>query len=189
NSYGSRRGNHEIMMRGTFANIRIKNQMLDGEEGGDTVYIPAMEKMPIWDAAAKYIADGTPLVVLAGKEYGTGSSRDWAAKGVQLQGVRAVIAESFERIHRSNLVGMGILPLQFKAGESVKSLGLSGFETIDIVGLSDDMHPGQEYTVRATSDSGAVTEFKAISRIDTPVEVNYYKNGGILQTVLRRMAN
>ncbi len=189
NSYGSRRGNHEIMMRGTFANIRIKNQMLDGEEGGDTVYIPAMEKMPIWDAAEKYIADGTPLVVLAGKEYGTGSSRDWAAKGVQLQGVRAVIAESFERIHRSNLVGMGILPLQFKAGESVKSLGLSGFETIDIIGLSDDMHPGQEYTVRATSDSGAVTEFKAISRIDTPVEVNYYKNGGILQTVLRRMAN
>ncbi|MCB9119817.1 MAG: aconitate hydratase AcnA [Caldilinea sp.] len=189
NSYGSRRGNHEIMMRGTFANIRIKNQMLDGEEGGDTVYIPAMEKMPIWDAAAKYIADGTPLVVLAGKEYGTGSSRDWAAKGVQLQGVRAVIAESFERIHRSNLVGMGILPLQFKAGESVKSLGLSGFETIDIVGLSDDMHPGQEYTVRATSDSGVVTEFKAVSRIDTPVEVNYYKNGGILQTVLRRMAN
>ncbi len=189
NSYGSRRGNHEIMMRGTFANIRIKNQMLDGEEGGDTVYIPAMEKMPIWDAAEKYIADGTPLVVLAGKEYGTGSSRDWAAKGVQLQGVRAVIAESFERIHRSNLVGMGILPLQFKAGESVKSLGLTGFETIDIIGLSDDMHPGQEYTVRATSDSGAVTEFRAISRIDTPVEVNYYKNGGILQTVLRRMAN
>ena len=189
NSYGSRRGNHEIMMRGTFANIRIKNQMLDGEEGGDTVYIPAMEKMPIWDAAEKYIADGTPLVVLAGKEYGTGSSRDWAAKGVQLQGVRAVIAESFERIHRSNLVGMGILPLQFKPGESVKSLGLSGFETIDIIGLSDEMHPGQEYTVRATSDSGAVTEFKAISRIDTPVEVNYYKNGGILQTVLRRMAN
>ena len=189
NSYGSRRGNHEIMMRGTFANIRIKNQMLDGEEGGDTVYIPAMEKMPIWDAAEKYIADGTPLIVLAGKEYGTGSSRDWAAKGVQLQGVRAVIAESFERIHRSNLVGMGILPLQFKAGESVKSLGLTGFETIDIIGLSDEMHPGQEYTVRATSDSGAVTEFKAISRIDTPVEVNYYKNGGILQTVLRRMAN
>ena len=189
NSYGSRRGNHEIMMRGTFANIRIKNQMLDGDEGGDTVYIPAMEKMPIWDAAEKYMTDGTPLVVLAGKEYGTGSSRDWAAKGVQLQGVRAAIAESFERIHRSNLVGMGILPLQFKAGESVKSLGLTGFETIDIIGLSDEMHPGQEYTVRATSDSGAVTEFKAISRIDTPVEVNYYKNGGILQTVLRRMAN
>ena len=188
NSYGSRRGNHEIMMRGTFANIRIKNQMLDGEEGGDTVYIPAMQKMPIWDAAEKYIADGTPLVVLAGKEYGTGSSRDWAAKGVQLQGVRVVIAESFERIHRSNLVGMGILPLQFKPDESVKGLGLTGFETIDVVGLSDDMRPGQEYTVRATSDRGTVTEFKTISRIDTPVEVNYYKNGGILQTVLRRMA-
>ena len=189
NSYGSRRGNHEIMMRGTFANIRIKNQMLDGEEGGDTVYIPAMQKMSIWDAAEKYSADGTPLVVLAGKEYGTGSSRDWAAKGVQLQGVRAVIAESFERIHRSNLVGMGILPLQFKSGESAKSLGLTGFETIDIAGLSDKMHPGQEYTVRATSATGAVTEFMAVSRIDTPVEVNYYKNGGILQTVLRRMAN
>jgi aconitate hydratase len=194
NSYGSRRGNHEIMMRGTFANIRIKNQMLDGEEGGDTVYIPPassgeMQKMAIWDAAEKYIADDTPLVVLAGKEYGTGSSRDWAAKGVQLQGVRAVIAESFERIHRSNLVGMGVLPLQFKPGENVKSLGLSGFETYDILGLGEEMHPGQEYTVRATSQSGAVTEFKAVSRIDTPVEVNYYKNGGILQTVLRRMAN
>jgi aconitate hydratase len=189
NSYGSRRGNHEIMMRGTLANIRIKNQMLDGEEGGDTVYIPTMQKMAIWDAAEKYIGDGTPLIVLAGKEYGTGSSRDWAAKGVQLQGVRAVIAESFERIHRSNLVGMGVLPLQFKPGESVKSLGLSGFETYDILGLGEEMHPGQEYTVRATSQSGAVTEFKAISRIDTPVEVNYYKNGGILQTVLRRMAN
>jgi len=189
NSYGSRRGNHEIMMRGTLANIRIKNQMLDGEEGGDTVYIPTMQKMAIWDAAEKYIGDGTPLIVLAGKEYGTGSSRDWAAKGVQLQGVRAVIAESFERIHRSNLVGMGVLPLQFKPGESVKSLGLSGFETYDILGLGEEMHPGQEYTVRATSQSGAVTEFTAISRIDTPVEVNYYKNGGILQTVLRRMAN
>ncbi|MFO7631889.1 MAG: aconitate hydratase AcnA [Caldilinea sp.] len=189
NSYGSRRGNHEIMMRGTFANIRIKNQMLDGEEGGDTVYIPSMEKMPIWDAAEKYMQDGTPLVVLAGKEYGTGSSRDWAAKGVQLQGVRAVIAESFERIHRSNLVGMGILPLQFKSGESAKTLGLTGFEIFDIIGLNEEMHAGQEFTVRATSQGGAVTEFMAISRIDTPVEVNYYKNGGILQTVLRRMAN
>ncbi|MCL4830021.1 MAG: aconitate hydratase AcnA [Caldilinea sp.] len=189
NSYGSRRGNHEVMMRGTFANIRIKNQMLDGEEGGDTVYIPTMQKMAIWDAAEKYMQDGTPLIVLAGKEYGTGSSRDWAAKGVLLQGVRAVIAESFERIHRSNLVGMGVLPLQFKPGESAKSLGLSGFETYDIIGLGEEMYPGQEYTVRATSQSGAVTEFKVISRIDTPVEVNYYKNGGILQTVLRRMAN
>jgi len=188
NSYGSRRGNHEVMMRGTFANIRIKNQMLDGEEGGDTVYIPTMQKMTIYDASVNYINDGTPLVILAGKEYGTGSSRDWAAKGPQLQGVRAVIAESFERIHRSNLVGMGILPLQFKADQNVNSLGLSGFETFDILGLTDEMVPNQEYTVRATSQAGAVSEFQVISRIDTPVEVNYYKNGGILQTVLRRLA-
>ncbi len=189
NSYGSRRGNHEVMMRGTFANIRIKNQMLDGEEGGDTVYIPSMEKMTIYDAAMKYIDDGTPLIILAGKEYGTGSSRDWAAKGVQLQGVRAAIAESYERIHRSNLVGMGVLPLQFKAGQSAATLGLSGFETFDILGISDDMVPNQEYTVRATAQSGAVTEFQVTSRIDTPVEINYYKNGGILQTVLRRLAS
>jgi aconitate hydratase len=163
--------------------------MLDGEEGGDTVYIPNMEKMSIYDAAMKYIEDGTPLIILAGKEYGTGSSRDWAAKGVQLQGVRAAIAESYERIHRSNLVGMGILPLQFKPGQSAASLGLSGFETFDILGMSDDMVPNQEYTVRATSQSGAVTEFQVVSRIDTPVEINYYKNGGILQTVLRRLAS
>ena len=189
NSYGSRRGNHEVMMRGTFANIRIKNQMLDGTEGGYTVYIPKNEQMTIYDAAMAYREDGTPLIILAGKEYGTGSSRDWAAKGPQLQGVRAAIAESFERIHRSNLVGMGILPLQFKPGQNILTLGLSGFETFDILGLTDDMYPGQEYTVRATSDSGGVTEFTAISRIDTPVEVNYYKNGGILHTVLRRLAS
>ncbi|MBP7960491.1 MAG: aconitate hydratase AcnA [Caldilineaceae bacterium] len=188
NSFGSRRGNHEVMMRGTFANIRIKNQMLDGTEGGLTVHIPTMEQLPIWTAAERYMAEGTPLVILAGKEYGTGSSRDWAAKGVQLQGVRAVIAESFERIHRSNLVGMGVLPLQFAAGQNVKSLGLSGFETFDIIGLSEEMFPGEAYTVRATDNGGRVTEFKAISRIDTPVEINYYKNGGILHTVLRRMA-
>jgi aconitate hydratase len=188
NSYGSRRGNHEVMMRGTFANIRIKNQMLDGEEGGDTVYIPSMEKMSIYDAAMRYKEDGTPLIILAGREYGTGSSRDWAAKGPQLQGVRAVIAESFERIHRSNLVGMGVLPLQFKPGEGVGPLDLSGFETFDILGLDDNLHPGQEYTVRATAPTGGVKEFKVVSRIDTPVEVNYYKNGGILQTVLRRIA-
>ncbi|RIK35916.1 MAG: aconitate hydratase AcnA [Chloroflexi bacterium] len=188
NSYGSRRGNHEIMMRGTFANIRIKNQMLDGEEGGNTVYIPSMQKMSIYDAAMQYQADKTPLIVLAGREYGTGSSRDWAAKGPQLLGVRAVIAESFERIHRSNLVGMGVLPLQFMPGEGVSKLDLSGFETYDILGLSDEMHPGQEYTVRATDERGLVKEFKVISRIDTPVEVNYYKNGGILHTVLRRLA-
>jgi len=189
NSYGSRRGNHEVMMRGTFANIRIKNQMLDGEEGGYTVYIPEMEKMSIYDAAMKYVDDGTPLIILAGKEYGTGSSRDWAAKGVQLQGVRAAIAESYERIHRSNLVGMGVLPLQFKDGQSAASLGLSGFETFDILGLTDEMMPNQEYVVRATAQSGAVTEFQVVSRIDTPVEINYYKNGGILQTVLRRLAS
>ena len=189
NSYGSRRGNHEVMMRGTFANIRIKNQMLDGDEGGYTVHIPTMEKLAIWDAAEKYMVDGTPLIVLAGKEYGTGSSRDWAAKGVQLQNVKAAIAESFERIHRSNLVGMGVLPLQFKPGQSIAGLGLSGFETYDILGLSDEMEPGQEYRVRATAENGSVTEFTVVSRIDTPVEVNYYKNGGILHTVLRRMAN
>ncbi|MDQ3249663.1 MAG: aconitate hydratase AcnA, partial [Chloroflexota bacterium] len=188
NSYGSRRGNHEVMMRGTFANIRIKNQMLDGEEGGDTIYIPEMKKLSIYDAAMRYQADGTPLIILAGKEYGIGSSRDWAAKGPQLQGVRAVIAENYERIHRSNLVGMGILPLQFKPGDSVSKLDLSGFETFDILGLDDAMQPGQEYTVRATANNGAVKEFKVISRINTPVEVRYYINGGILQTVLRRMA-
>jgi aconitate hydratase len=188
NSYGSRRGNHEVMMRGTFANIRIKNQMLPGVEGGVTKYIPSGEIMPVWDAAERYMQDGTPLLVLAGKEYGTGSSRDWAAKGVLLQGVRAVIAESFERIHRSNLVGMGVLPLQFMPGESAKSLGLTGYERFDLLGLGGEMQPGQRYTVRATGDDGTVTEFQVISRIDTPVEVNYYKNGGILQTVLRRLA-
>jgi aconitate hydratase len=188
NSYGSRRGNHEVMMRGTFANIRIKNQMLDGVEGGYTVYIPEMTQMAIWDAAERYMGDGTPLIILAGKEYGTGSSRDWAAKGVQLQGVKAIIAESYERIHRSNLVGMGVLPLQFKEGEGASELDLSGFETYDILGLSDEMVPNQEYTVRAIDNQGNVKEFKAISRLDTPVEINYYKNGGILHTVLRRMA-
>ena len=188
NSYGSRRGNHEVMMRGTFANIRIKNQMLDGQEGGLTVHIPTMEQMPIWTAAERYMREGTPLIILAGKEYGTGSSRDWAAKGVQLQGVKAVIAESFERIHRSNLVGMGVLPLEFVDGQSAASLDLSGFETFDIIGLSEDLSPGQRYTVRATAENGRVTEFAVHSRLDTPVEVNYYKNGGILHTVLRRLA-
>jgi aconitate hydratase len=188
NSYGSRRGNHEVMMRGTFANIRIKNQMLQGVEGGVTKHIPSGETLAIWDAAERYMAGGTPLVILAGKEYGTGSSRDWAAKGVQLQGVRAVIAESFERIHRSNLVGMGVLPLVFKPGESAKTLGLSGYESFEILGLDDNLKPGQSYTVRATNDEGKAVEFEVISRIDTPVEANYYKNGGILQTVLRKIA-
>lgn len=187
NSYGSRRGNHEIMMRGTFANIRIQNQMLDGVEGGSTVYIPTSEQMSIWDAAAQYQQERTPLIVLAGKEYGTGSSRDWAAKGPWLQGVRAVIAESFERIHRSNLVGMGILPLQFKDSQNVHSLDLSGFEIYDILGLTDEMEPNQDYTVRVTDERGGVGEFMVTSRLDTPVEVEYYKNGGILHTVLRRL--
>ena len=188
NSYGSRRGNHEVMMRGTYANIRIKNGLVPGVEGGVTKYLPTGTVMPIWDAAERYTEAGTPLLVLAGKEYGTGSSRDWAAKGVLLQGVRAVIAESFERIHRSNLVGMGILPLQFKPGKNVKELGLTGEESYEILGLSDAMEPRQDYTVRAVRDDGTVTEFKVMSRIDTPVEVNYYRNGGILQTVLRRLA-
>ena len=197
NSYGSRRGNHEVMMRGTFANIRIKNQMLDGVEGGYTAYIPStgqvidsaagLEEMAIWDAAAKYEQEGTPLIILAGKEYGTGSSRDWAAKGPWLQGVKAVIAESYERIHRSNLVGMGILPLQFVDGQNMQSLDLSGFETFDILGLTEEMRPNQAYTVRVTRESGVVGEFSVTSRLDTPVEVNYYKNGGILHTVLRRL--
>jgi aconitate hydratase len=162
--------------------------MLDGEEGGDTVYVPSMQKMSIYDAAMCYQEDKTPLIVLAGREYGTGSSRDWAAKGPQLLGVRAVIAESFERIHRSNLVGMGVLPLQFLPGEGVNKLDLSGFETYDILGLDDNVQPGQHYTVRATAPTGATKEFQVISRINTPVEVTYYKNGGILQTVLRRLA-
>ena len=197
NSYGSRRGNHEVMMRGTFANIRIKNQMLDGVEGGYTAYIPStgqvidsaagLEEMAIWDAAAKYEQEGTPLIILAGKEYGTGSSRDWAAKGPWLQGVKAVIAESYERIHRSNLVGMGILPLQFMDGQNMQSLDLSGFETFDILGLTEEVRPNQAYTVRVTRESGVVGEFSVTSRLDTPVEVNYYKNGGILHTVLRRL--
>jgi len=178
-----------VMMRGTYANIRIKNQLVPGIEGGVTRHLPSGEVLPIWDAAERYMAANTPLIVLAGKEYGTGSSRDWAAKGVWLQGVRAVIAESFERIHRSNLVGMGILPMQFKPGESWKSLGLSGEETFEILGLSDTMQPRQEFTVRATRPDGSVLEFQVMSRIDTPVEVNYYRNGGILQTVLRRMAS
>ena len=187
NSYGSRRGNHEVMMRGTFANIRIRNKLVPGVEGGYSVYQPTGEQMSVFDAAMKYQEDGVPLIVIAGKEYGTGSSRDWAAKGPQLQGVKAVIAQSFERIHRSNLVGMGILPLQFRPGENAASLGLTGFETYDILGLDNDMQPGQEFTVRATGADGKVTEFQAISRIDTPVEVEYYRNGGILHTVLRRM--
>ncbi|SFJ47564.1 aconitate hydratase AcnA [Thermoflavimicrobium dichotomicum] len=189
NSYGSRRGNDRVMTRGTFANIRIRNQMVPGSEGGVTKHIPSGEVMSIYDAAMKYKEEGTPLVVIAGKEYGTGSSRDWAAKGTNLLGVKAVIAESFERIHRSNLVGMGVLPLQFTEGNSWKSLDLTGEETIDILGLSDDIQPGQTLKVRATKPDGTVIEFDTIVRLDSVVDIEYYRNGGILQTVLRQILN
>ena len=185
NSYGSRRGNHEVMMRGTFANIRIRNLLAPGTEGGVTRHLPDGEEMSIYDAAMKYVEEQTPVIVLAGKEYGTGSSRDWAAKGPALQGVRAVIAESFERIHRSNLVGMGVLPLQFKDDENPASLGLDGTETFDITGIAGDgLTPLQDVTVTAWGETGEKT-FTATVRIDTPVEVDYYRNGGILHTVLR----
>ncbi|WP_339270358.1 aconitate hydratase AcnA [Paenibacillus sp. FSL K6-1330] len=187
NSYGSRRGNHEVMMRGTFANIRIRNQVAPGTEGGVTTYLPTDEVMSIYDASMNYQAGGQNLVVIAGKEYGTGSSRDWAAKGTYLLGVKAVLAESFERIHRSNLVGMGVLPLQFQEGHGWKSLGLNGRETFDILGLSNDVKPGQELTVVATREDGTQFEFQAIARLDSMVDVDYYHNGGILQTVLRQM--
>lgn len=186
NSYGSRRGNDRVMLRGTFANIRIRNQLAPGTEGGWTRHLPDGEQMFIYDAAMKYKQEGIPLVVLAGAEYGTGSSRDWAAKGTQLMGVRAVIATSYERIHRSNLVGMGVLPLQFAEGESWQSLGLTGEETFDI-DIDDSLKPLSEIDVRATSTEGKTKTFPAKVRVDTPVEMDYYRNGGILQTVLRRL--
>ncbi len=185
NSYGSRRGNDRVMTRGTFANIRLRNQMAPGTEGGMTTYLPTDEVMTIFDASLKYKESNTPLVVLAGREYGTGSSRDWAAKGPLLLGVRLVIAESFERIHRSNLVGMGILPLQFKPGQNPQTLGLDGTEVYATVNLSDDLKPLQDVTVRAESADGRVITFETTCRIDTPVEIDYYRNGGILHTVLR----
>ncbi len=188
NSYGSRRGNHEAMMRGTFANIRIRNELVPGVEGGYTRHMPSGEQTTIYEAAMQYIDEGVPSIILGGKEYGSGSSRDWAAKGPFLQGVKATIVESYERIHRSNLIGMGILPLQFVAGEDRNSLGLTGEEVYDIQGLDDDLQPGQELEIVAKGDDGE-KRFKAICRIDTPVEINYYRNGGILHTVLRRMAD
>jgi aconitate hydratase len=175
------------MMRGTFANIRIKNQMLDGVEGGFTRHVPSGKQMPIYDAAMQYQQEGTPLVVLAGKEYGTGSSRDWAAKGTTLLGVKAVIAESFERIHRSNLVGMGVLPLQFVDGEGVQAHGLTGDEQISIVGINDDLKPGQMLQVKAKKADGSSVEFQVKCRIDTGNEMQYYRSGGILHYVLRQM--
>jgi aconitate hydratase len=186
NSYGSRRGNHEVMMRGTFANVRLRNLLAPGTEGGWTTFQPSGEQMSIYDAAMTYQESGTPLVVIAGREYGTGSSRDWAAKGTNLLGVRAVITESFERIHRSNLVGMGVLPLNFMPGENAESLGLSGKETYDIEGLGDGS--SEKVTVTATAGDGTVTTFEARVRIDTPKEVEYYRNGGILHYVLRQLA-
>ncbi|HTN76654.1 MAG TPA: aconitate hydratase AcnA [Pirellulaceae bacterium] len=187
NSYGSRRGNDRVMLRGTFANIRIRNLLVPGVEGNWTRHLPDGERLTIYDAAMKYKSEGVPLVILAGQEYGTGSSRDWAAKGTFLMGVKAVIAQSFERIHRSNLVGMGVLPLEFPAGESAATLGLTGEEIFDFDGLGDTLAPRTTITVRATAADGSVKAFPARVRIDTPVELDYYKNGGILQTVLRKL--
>lgn len=187
NSYGSRRGNHEVMMRGTFANVRLKNLLVPGVEGGVTVHFPSGERMSIYDAAMRYQSEGVPLLVLAGKEYGTGSSRDWAAKGPALLGVKAILAESFERIHRANLVGMGVLPLQYREGENAETFGLTGCELFDVVGISKIERPRQELTVRARKPDGSVTEFRVIARLDIPIEIEYYRNGGILQTVLRQL--
>jgi aconitate hydratase len=189
NSYGSRRGHHEVMMRGTFANIRLRNGLTPDAEGNVTEHLPSGDRMSIFDAATRYAVDGTPLVILAGKEYGSGSSRDWAAKGPLLQGVRAVIAESYERIHRSNLVGMGILPLQFLPGETPSSLGLTGRETLDIVGITDGLKPRQELTVIAHGEDGREARFRVVARLDGEIDVTYLRNGGVLQTVLRRLAS
>jgi aconitate hydratase len=188
NSYGARRGNHEVMMRGTFANIRLRNEMAPGTEGGWTTMQPGGSPTFIYDAAMEYAKQHTPLVVVAGKEYGTGSSRDWAAKGTVLLGVKAVIAESFERIHRSNLVGMGVLPLEFTGGDTRQSLALTGFETFDIEGVDASLAPRKTLTVKATAPDGSSKSFKVLCRIDTPEELNYYSNGGILPYVLRSLA-
>ena len=185
NSYGARRGHHEVMMRGTFANIRIRNEMVPGVEGGETTY--KGEQMPIYDAAMKHKEDGTPLVVVAGKEYGTGSSRDWAAKGTILLGVRATIVESYERIHRSNLIGMCVLPLQFAAGDTRQTLGLGSDDSFTIKGLAD-LTPGQDVEVEVTRANGDTFTFTAKCRIDTANEMEYYRNGGILHYVLRKLA-
>jgi len=187
NSYGSRRGNDRVMVRGTFANIRLKNQLVPGVEGGATVHYPDGERMWIYDAAMRYKQEGVPLLVIAGKEYGSGSSRDWAAKGTLLLGISAVLAESFERIHRSNLVGMGVLPLQFIDGHNGSSLGLTGQEVFDITGLHDRILPGSLVTVSAASPDRPPRSFQALARLDSAVEVNYYRNGGILPTVLRNL--
>ena len=186
NSYGARRGNHDVMMRGTFANVRIKNLMIPGSEGGITLHQPDGQQMSIYDAAMRYLADGIPTVVFGGEEYGAGSSRDWAAKGTQLLGVKAVIARSFERIHRSNLVGMGVLPLQFKDADSAESLGIHGDEQFDLLGL-DDIRPQQDVTLVIRKEDGSSREIDLRCRIDTAIEVDYYLNGGILPYVLRKL--
>jgi aconitate hydratase len=189
NSYGARRGTHDVMVRGTFANIRIKNLMVPGVEGGVTKYQPTGETMPIFDAAIKYIESGTPLIVFAGQEYGTGSSRDWAAKGTRLLGIKAVVAESFERIHRSNLIGMGVLPFQFVNGQTAKSLGLNGSEEFSIQGIEggDSLRPGKEVILVVNRADGSTLEVPLRLRIDTNIEVEYYKHGGILPYVLRQL--
>jgi aconitate hydratase len=187
NTYGARRGNHEVMMRGTFGNIRLRNRLVKGKEGFYTVHLPDGEETTIYEASVRYQQEGVPLIVLAGKEYGSGSSRDWAAKGPLLLGIRAVIAESFERIHRSNLVGMGILPLQFRQGENKESLGLTGRETYDIVGIAQGLKPRQDVTVKVTREDGSTFTFQTLARLDSAIDVTYYENGGILPTVLRRL--
>jgi aconitate hydratase len=187
NSYGARRGNDRIMTRGTFANVRIKNLMVPGVEGGITRHLPDGTVLPIYDAAMKYQEEGTPLVVIAGQEYGTGSSRDWAAKGTRLLGVRAVIAQSYERIHRSNLVGMGVLPLQFKEGTNAHSLRLEGTELYDVRGLNSGLKPQQDLTLHITRADGKSEDVPVICRIDTPIEIDYYQHGGILPYVLRQL--
>ena len=188
NSYGSRRGNHEVMMRGMFANIRIRNEMVPGVEGGYTRHIPSGEQLSIYDAAVRYMGVDTPLVVIAGKEYGTGSSRDWAAKGTRLLGVNAVVAESFERIHRSNLIGMGVLPLQFKDGENRKTLGLTGKERFSITGIEAGIMPRGNLSMEIKMEDGSAKTVELLCRIDTDDELEYYKNGGILHYVLRQLA-
>jgi aconitate hydratase len=188
NSYGARRGHHEVMMRGTFANIRLKNELVGGKEGWWTATAPGATPETIFDVAMRLQGEGTAMVIIAGKEYGTGSSRDWAAKGTRLLGVRGVIAESFERIHRSNLVGMGVLPMEFVNGDTRQSLGLTGFETIDIAGVDDTLQPRAILTATATGSDGSVKTFSVRARIDTPEELQYFRNGGILPYVLRNLA-
>jgi len=188
NSFGSRRGNHEVMMRGTFANVRLRNLLAPGTEGGWTRHLPDGEQMSTYDAAMRYMEEQVPLLVIAGREYGTGSSRDWAAKGVALLGVRAVLAESFERIHRSNLIAMGVLPLQFESGENAASLGLSGDEEYDITGIAEQLAPGKRMRVRARGRDGSTRVFHTIARIETPTELEYFRQGGIMPYVLRRLS-